>query len=164
VEKESKEKGPAPQPPIPFPVLPTPPASPLTPPSTPPIPFVPPSIPPPVNFDTSDVDLKQNVEYNITSQHTFVENIDTPETSRKLSNSSGPTSSEIATEQTLEDVTINSVSPLDSGTNLVVVSTPPADRSKLNTSTITIISDLPDLSNSLATNISQVSTYNYYDE
>lgn len=43
--------------------------------------------------------------------------------------------------------------------NLVVVSTPQPERTnKLNTSTITIISDLTDASNSLATNISQVCT------
>lgn len=41
--------------------------------------------------------------------------------------------------------------------NLVVVSTPQADRSRINTSTVTIITDLPDPSNSLASNISQVS-------
>lgn len=40
--------------------------------------------------------------------------------------------------------------------NLIVVSNNQGDRQKANTSTITIISDLPDLSNSLASNISQV--------
>lgn len=49
--------------------------------------------------------------------------------------------------------------PDGSLSNFVVVSTP-SDRNKANTSTITINnSDLPDLSNSLASNVSQVSCF-----
>ncbi|XP_018327866.1 serine/threonine-protein kinase 10 isoform X2 [Agrilus planipennis] len=62
--------------------------------------------------------------------------------------------------QTSDSVTIttpsNAINVDNSAGSLVVVSTPSADRGKVNTSTVTIISDLPDPSNSLASNISQV--------
>lgn len=47
--------------------------------------------------------------------------------------------------------------PEEHDTNFVLVASP-SERNKLNTSTITINSDLPDPSNSLASNITQVST------
>lgn len=58
-----------------------------------------------------------------------------------------------------EGVTISSGGPViqEDTCNLIVVSGSQGDRAKANTSTITIISDLPDPSNSLASNISQVS-------
>lgn len=54
-------------------------------------------------------------------------------------------------------VTVNSSNATtpDDSLNLVLVSTPQSERNK-NTSTITINSNLPDTSNSLASNISQV--------
>lgn len=56
-----------------------------------------------------------------------------------------------------DTVTVSgTTTPDDSLNNFVVVSTTQSDRNKLNTSTITINSDLPDPSNSLASNISQV--------
>lgn len=57
-----------------------------------------------------------------------------------------------------EGVTINSGTVIQEDTcNLIVVSSSDNSRAKVNnTSTITIISDLPDPSNSLASNISQV--------
>lgn len=48
---------------------------------------------------------------------------------------------------------------VEDGLNLVTVSNMHGERVKANTSTITIISDMPDPSNSLASNISQVSVF-----
>ncbi|XP_048526500.1 serine/threonine-protein kinase 10 isoform X2 [Dendroctonus ponderosae] len=149
---------PPPPPPI-LPSLPTPPASPVTPPVTPPeedqrglrvadIPLPPPPVPdkPKAEFAkdfTDDASRSSNIA----------------QVKRALESQFGKRLSRDRPVESVSDsiVTVNSSSgttPEDS-MNFVIVSTPQSERNK-NTSTITINSDLPDQSNSLASNISQV--------
>ncbi|ENN82279.1 hypothetical protein YQE_01344, partial [Dendroctonus ponderosae] len=143
----------------PAPVLPTPPASPVTPLVTPPeedqrrlrvvdIPLPPPPVPdkPKAEFAkdfTGDASRSSNIA----------------QVKRALESQFGKRLSRDRPVESVRDsiVTVNSssgTSPEDS-INFVTVSTPQSERNK-NTSTITINSDLPDQSNSLASNISQV--------
>ncbi|CAH1131586.1 unnamed protein product [Ceutorhynchus assimilis] len=161
-------QGVAPPPPPPPPVLPssvtlpTPPSSPVTPPDTPP------DVEQPLRV--VDIPLPATPTVEVKSK---------PETSKDIPDDANSRSSHIAhIKRVLESqlgkrlsqervasverineniVTVNSsnaTTPEDS-MNFVIVSTPQSERNK-NTSTITINSDLPDPSNSLASNISQV--------
>ncbi|XP_030752127.1 serine/threonine-protein kinase 10 isoform X2 [Sitophilus oryzae] len=158
VHQAAQEEGRAPIPPAPvLPLnsvtLPTPPASPVTPPDTPPEQRVPirvadiPLPPVPVKDETRDHPEDANRSSNIA------------QVKRALENQLGKRLSQEKPMHSVGDniVTVNSstgTTPEDS-MSFVVVSTPQSERSK-NTSTITINSDLPDPSNSLASNISQV--------
>lgn len=151
-----------PPPPVPFPVLPTPPASPLTPPITPPIPQVP--LVPPITPPATEK-LHKTIEPNVNLLSQDLDKVDTT-TSTKASSNVKDTLDEIILEEkpiekwTSSDTMINEGVLFNSNSedngNLIVVSTPQTDRNKMNTSTVTIITDSPDPSNSLAANISQV--------
>ncbi|KAF5301527.1 hypothetical protein FQR65_LT08831 [Abscondita terminalis] len=156
-EKSDKDKSnniPLP-PPIPLAVLPTPPSSPLTPPSTPPIPFVPPVIPPPVEKEKLSEEGRTPTtetpkEKNVVDGTAVLSNKIEPPVHEKLPER-WPSVEKVINESVSVNNNVENVG------NLVTVSTtPPTDRAKLNTSTVTIITDLPDPSNSLASNISQV--------
>ncbi|XP_031349016.1 serine/threonine-protein kinase 10 isoform X4 [Photinus pyralis] len=170
--KSSRDKGPAPPPPplpanvlqpslletkktdtdkptisplpVPLPILPTPPSSPLTPPSTPPLPQAP-VLPPSVDIEVPKKEDLKTAEKNVVDgSAAMVNRIPAPVLQSKHFESK-------SNENIInEGVSVNNVE------NLVTVSTPQMDRSKLNTSTVTIITEMPDPSNSLATNISQV--------
>ncbi|ERL86432.1 hypothetical protein D910_03839 [Dendroctonus ponderosae] len=157
---------PPPPPPI-LPSLPTPPASPVTPPVTPPeedqrglrvadIPLPPPPVPAKHLRKLAD---KPKAEFakDFTDDASRSSNI--AQVKRALESQFGKRLSRDRPVESVSDsiVTVNSSSgttPEDS-MNFVIVSTPQSERNK-NTSTITINSDLPDQSNSLASNISQV--------
>lgn len=125
----SNEKPPAPPVPVVIPNLPTPPSSPITPPETPP--YSSPVHEPEENKDNVD-NIKQVLEKQLQKR----------QSQGDLANDS---------------VTVSASAALDDNLNNFVVVSPQTERNKLNTSTITINSDLPDPSNSLASNISQVS-------
>ncbi|CAH1173549.1 unnamed protein product [Phaedon cochleariae] len=142
-----KEKGPAPPPPaLPIPALPTPPSSPMTPPDTPP-------------------DLRDHApgERDISLANQQVpEKDETDDMTRNISEIKQALENHIekrgfAQERSGDLVTVTSSSATtpDDSLCLAVGSTPQSERDK-NTSTITINSNLPDTSNSLASNINQV--------
>ncbi|KAF5277351.1 hypothetical protein FQA39_LY06164 [Lamprigera yunnana] len=153
-EKSEKDKVVS-LPPVPLIVLPTPPSSPLTPPSTPPSSqIVPPSLPAPLDvenaFNSTILSKAEVIQDSNVVDGTSVSN-------SKFEPAVAESVSEkwLTTEKIVNDTV--SVNSLENIGNLVTVSTTPqVDRTKLNTSTVTIITDLPDPSNSLASNISQV--------
>ncbi|VEN33845.1 unnamed protein product [Callosobruchus maculatus] len=130
-------------------MLPTPPSSPMTPPDTPPLAAAGGALhgeatPPHRSGDTVDdvrvasvniAEIKQALEHQLSKR------LSTPED--KLQ----PTTNAMSSSTT---------SSLDEGVGLVVVSSPSSSERSKNTATITINSNLPDTSNSLASNISQV--------
>ncbi|XP_044258953.1 STE20-like serine/threonine-protein kinase [Tribolium madens] len=130
----SNEKPPAPAIPVAIPNLPTPPSSPITPPATPPSssPVHPGSEPEKPEKNTDNVDnIKEVLEKQL-----------------KKRQSEGDVASDA--------VTVSAPATSEDSVNNFVVVSSQSERNKLNTSTITINSDLPDPSNSLASNISQV--------
>ncbi|KAK4883119.1 hypothetical protein RN001_006438 [Aquatica leii] len=155
-EKSDKDKpNSVPAPPIPLAVLPTPPSSPLTPPSTPPILQIP---PPPV---LPPLKTEKMVEEEPSSTIEAPKDGNVVDGTAVINNNIEPLVHETLTEKwpsveknINESVLINNVENV--GSLVTVSTTPPIDRAKLNTSTVTIITDLPDPSNSLASNISQV--------
>ncbi|KAK5650505.1 hypothetical protein RI129_001534 [Pyrocoelia pectoralis] len=146
-KKTDKDKPIIPPLPVPLPLLPTPPSSPLTPPSTPPIPqvLIAPALPTSVDIGVPNKEDVKTTEKNVVDGTAAIVNhiSDTV-----LQNQ--PFESKSKENIISEVVSVNNIE------NLVTVSTPQTDRSKLNTSTVTIITEMPDPSNSLATNISQV--------
>lgn len=148
-----KEKGPAPPPPVPLPVLPTPPSSPVTPPPTPP----PPPVLPPAPFKEEEDSIDATP---VSSFSEIRESINEKLFKEKKPPSPPPLPQEKEQENDKpisEGVTVRSAIVQEDNCNLIVVSNNQSDRTKANTSTITITSELPDPSNSLASNISQVS-------
>ncbi|KAK9708620.1 Polo kinase kinase [Popillia japonica] len=173
-----KDKGPAPPPPpLPQDILPTPPSSPLTPPATPPVP--PPAPPPmpeivkaPIQEETRE---EKPLEEMIESKSPQLDPQSGDSNRKQIVPNDAGDLLETAYSKILSDIKEDQQAmQVDSGklsesviisgssstrsiddSNLVVVSTSQPDRNKLNTSTI-IISDNSDPSNSLASNISQV--------
>ncbi|CAH0552881.1 unnamed protein product [Brassicogethes aeneus] len=145
-----KEKGPAPPPPVVaaavvVPALPTPPSSPISPPPTPPQQ----SSPKPAALEKKQEEKPRDATDEVRSSSRIREIKQALEKQLTRQNS---------TEEK-ESVTISSshTTTPEESLSLIVVSTPTAERqTKLNTSTITINSDPGDPSNSLASNISQV--------
>ncbi|XP_017783976.1 PREDICTED: serine/threonine-protein kinase 10 isoform X2 [Nicrophorus vespilloides] len=135
------EKGPAPAPPVPLPILPTPPSSPLSPPATPP------PIPPPDDNAAKDI-MDVAFEKLLTEE----KNVDLPDAVPEEAVVAIPPPPPPPMSSTASSVVVNNAADMIS--NMVVVSTQ-ADSNKMNTSTI-IINDVADPSNSLASNISQV--------
>ncbi|KAJ3665518.1 hypothetical protein Zmor_001010 [Zophobas morio] len=146
---------PAPVPPVVIPNLPTPPSSPITPPATPP--HSSPIHPNAVNVDPDQhneaevkdvekVEMKDSVE---SIKEVLEKQLQKRQSDEKMQYG------DVAGSDTVT-VSGNTATPSqgDNVGNFVVVTQ--SERNKLNTSTITINSDLPDLSNSLASNISQV--------
>lgn len=125
-----KEKGPAPLPPVPLPTLPTPPSSPITPPSTPP-------------FELKAVNEPQKEASTQQQDEKVIDGNILDAVFKKILSENRPIE---------EQAEANS--PEQSLTSVVVTTS--QERNK-NTSTI-IISDMVDPSNSLATNISQVAS------
>ncbi|XP_018577649.1 serine/threonine-protein kinase 10 isoform X3 [Anoplophora glabripennis] len=167
-----KDKGPAPPPPVIIPPLPTPPSSPMTPPDTPPsssplrvvdIPLPPPPPPLPMVVEPKPssskveekVDKNRDVTDDICSSSVNVSEIRRAlekQLNKRLSQEKVQPFEKVSDVVT---VTSSSATTPDDSLNFVVVSTPQSERNK-NTSMITINSNLPDTSNSLASNISQV--------
>lgn len=180
-----KEKGPAPPPPppppVPLPILPTPPSSPVTPPPTPPAPVLP-QLPlqklEPEKID--EVAKEQPEKQEKERRKDAVEDSTDTALGRMPTNLRNLFENRIAKEKmesersfekhlerrasaekaSGEPVVVNTgtarTASVEDGLNLVTVSNTHGEKVKANTSTITIISDMPDPSNSLATNISQV--------
>ncbi|RZB41606.1 STE20-like serine/threonine-protein kinase [Asbolus verrucosus] len=151
-----KDKAPAPALPVVIPNLPTPPSSPITPPATPPHSS-------PVYPNADNVRAEPQDEADVKME-------EPTRTSRDNTDHVVPSDKDVFEKQlqsrdkfqygdvaVSDAVTVNSAAaaPEDNLNNFVVVSSQ-AERNKSNTSTITINSDLPDPSNSLASNISQV--------
>ncbi|XP_066139058.1 serine/threonine-protein kinase 10 isoform X2 [Euwallacea fornicatus] len=161
--KEGEMPVPPPPPILPSSVsLPTPPLSPVTPPDTPPeierAPIRIADIPLP---PTSSFEVKSKSGKDFTDDASRSSNI--AQVKRALESQLGKRlSQEQARIPVIENigdniVTVNSsngTTPEDS-MNFVILSTPQSERNK-NTSTITINSDSPDMSNSLASNINQI--------
>ncbi|CAG9858528.1 unnamed protein product [Phyllotreta striolata] len=164
----TEKSPPAPLPPFVLPTLPTPPSSPITPPDTPPD-ASPPRVQVPQPVQKIDDDRIRDVALAEPS---------TPSTSTKrkedemdacvsVSDIKRALENQFAKKLAQEKpsasvkagdfitVTSSTATTPDDSLNLVVVSAAPSERTK-NTSTITINSNLPDTSNSLASNISQV--------
>ncbi|KAG5894065.1 hypothetical protein JTB14_003925 [Gonioctena quinquepunctata] len=175
-----KEKGPAPPPPVIIPPLPTPPSSPITPPDTPPgsppQPILPREIPLPDVADARDIPLPLGADAaqdfplpppaNYESSPTTGKREETDDVPRELAEIKQVIEKHfdemLARDRARSDktgdvvtVTSSSATTPDDSLNFVVVSTPQTEKNK-NTSMITINSNLPDVSNSLASNISQV--------
>lgn len=136
VSQATVEKGPAPQPPIN--IIPTPPASPLTPPQTPPA-----QVPPIEQQPSNEAVVQQDV-------------LDAT-TSKKIVQPVQPKIEDID-EKSIESKVIPvkpalSQEPSREGSPVIAVVSPQQNK---NTSMVTIITDLPDLSNSLNSNVSQV--------
>lgn len=172
-----KDKGPAPPPPIIIPPLPTPPSSPMTPPDTPPdsspirvgdIPLPPPPPPLPLPLLTVEEPKPEPSRAEERKKRNRDVTDDVPPSSVNISEIRRALEKQLNKRlsqekvQPLEKVsdvvtvTSSSATTPDDSLNFVVVSTPQSERNK-NTSMITINSNLPDTSNSLASNISQVS-------
>lgn len=167
-----KDKGPAPPPPIVIPPLPTPPSSPMTPPDTPPnsspirvgdIPLPPPPPPLPTVEEPKPgssraeerIERIRDVTDDIRSSSVNISEIRQAlekQLNKRLSQEKVQPFEKVSDVVT---VTSSSATTPDDSLNFVVVSTPQSERNK-NTSMITINSNLPDASNSLASNISQV--------
>ncbi|XP_045461178.1 serine/threonine-protein kinase 10 isoform X2 [Harmonia axyridis] len=157
VEKESTPP-PPPPPPVVIPALPTPPSSPMTPPDTPPNDRLPqpqlPEVVPEIRGEAGEGPSNQ-------MEMEEVANIPLPPSmpgdSLDVSSKGGhfarsPPMEGGAKVRQADMVTVNST--VGSVKSFEVAS--PSDKNRMNTSTITINSDPPDLSNSLASNISQV--------
>lgn len=148
-----EDKGPAPLPPVPLPILPTPPSSPLTPPSTPPFQL------------KIEEPNKQREEDKAEEEQQEGGDVQEMGESSKTTDANPDIldvaynkilSLEKSTDYTDESILMTkpeavTVTSPEQGLNSIVVNT----QEKKNTSTI-IISDVADPSNSLASNISQV--------
>ncbi|KAJ8934384.1 hypothetical protein NQ314_013425 [Rhamnusium bicolor] len=163
-----KDKGPAPPPPIVIPALPTPPSSPMTPPDTPPsssplhvrdIPLPPSQIEeskPKVELSKSErVDKHIDVTDDIRASTVNISEIKQALEYQLFKRLSQEKVQPFEKVNDIVTVTSSNATTPDDSLNFVVVSTPQSERNK-NTSTITINSNHPDTSNSLASNISQV--------
>ncbi|XP_074033281.1 uncharacterized protein isoform X2 [Leptinotarsa decemlineata] len=170
-----KEKGPAPPPPI-IPPLPTPPSSPITPSDTPPVmpavvsdtqvhnlnlkqnnneivQSIP--LPPPVDYNSSP---KENVRHDETDDI----NMNISEIKQVIEEKLGEMlSHDKAKSEKLRDVvtvTSSNATTPDDSLNFVVMPSAQSEKNK-NTSMITINSNMPDTSNSLASNVTVVTTH-----
>ncbi|XP_044762491.1 serine/threonine-protein kinase 10 isoform X2 [Coccinella septempunctata] len=161
-EKESAPP-PPPPPPIVIPALPTPPSSPMTPPPTPPNEALPQQPLPGAAPAAERIEEQAQPQPPDQLEIEDVANIPLPPSlsGDKIDATVGGSpkgdfqrrpSSDSAKVRKADTVTVNSTA--SSVKSFEVVS--PSEKSRMNTSTITINSDPPDLSNSLASNISQI--------
>ncbi|KAL1490995.1 hypothetical protein ABEB36_011658 [Hypothenemus hampei] len=146
--------------------MPTPPSSPVTPPDTPPeveqVPLPPPPPPPPLPplsplVKVSDIPLPPSptVDRSKDSTDDVQRNVNIAQVKKALEDQLSPKKILHATEDNTVTVNSSGTTPEDSMNFVIVQATHQTDKSK-NTSTITINNDLPDQSNSLASNINQV--------
>jgi STE20-like kinase len=162
--KTSRDKGKAPPPPIQPPVQPSSSSSAYKP-SPPPLPVLIPNLPTP---PSSPITPPATPPHSSPVHPNEVEPRDEAEVREETATMEGPAESKVEAEEEKrpsqeklhfgdvavgDTVTVNSQ---DGTVNNFLVVSPQSERNKLNTSTITINSDLPDPSNSLASNISQV--------
>ncbi|XP_044740531.1 serine/threonine-protein kinase 10 isoform X3 [Chrysoperla carnea] len=164
------EKGPAPPPPIL--AMPTPPASPLTPPQTPPAPVHPIDnhVPQPIQQEQPPVVASPASSESDKKTDSTTTNKNVCEVivlDHKLDNKKDDNNEEITVAienkviKVSDETSSTEGSPINGKKSPVIsiisTSTPQhQSNNKANTSTVTITSELPDLSNSLASNISQV--------
>lgn len=145
--------------------MPTPPSSPISPPATPPSPISSPVLHQKNEENVTPTNEKvQEKKDSFSNMEEMIEEIpqhiicEVP----KQFVDDVPSSPKHFGEIAGDFITLNSNSGViaseEHDTNCVLVASS-SDRNKLNTSTITINSDLPDPSNSLASNITQVSTF-----
>jgi hypothetical protein len=162
--KTSRDKGKAPPPPIQPPVQPSSSSSAYKP-SPPPLPVLIPNLPTP---PSSPITPPATPPHSSPVHPNEVEPRDEAEVREETAKMEGTAESKVEAEEEKrpsqeklhfgdvavgDTVTVNSQ---DGTVNNFLVVSPQSERNKLNTSTITINSDLPDPSNSLASNISQV--------
>lgn len=159
-EPKAEKEGtpPPPPPPIVIPALPTPPSSPMTPPDTPPNEALP-QQPPPERMEEEE-ELKEpsnRVDLDDVANIPLPPRLPDDGVDATVSGSARGDAGSSSVKQA-DTVTVNS--GVSSVKSFEIVS--PMEKNRMNTSTITINSDPPDLSNSLASNISQVSCTSFF--